>query len=297
MRWLGLLLLLAGFGCQGPPGDTDVPGAPSADTRSRTGRVVSGDGDSIAYSVEGDGQPALLFVHGWAGERGYWRVQVDDLAADHRVATLDLPGHGESTRNRAEWTIQGFAEDVRVLTEELGLDDLVLIGHSMGGAVVLEAAGLMPDRVVGVIGVDTLHDAEYQLDQAWLVENQRQLEQDFVATCERLVRSWFHEASDAELIEEVVADICSAPPEVATPLMQLYPEYDLAAGLGKVAVPIRCINSRLLATNLQANRRYAPSFDAVIMDGVGHFPMLEKPEEFNLLLRRMILEITGTARP
>jgi pimeloyl-ACP methyl ester carboxylesterase len=86
----------------------------------------------------------------------------------------------------------------------------------MGGAVVLEAARLMPDRVVGVIGVDTLHDAEYRLDQAWLVENQRQLEQDFVVTCERLVRSRFHDGSDAELIDQVAADTCSAPPEVAT---------------------------------------------------------------------------------
>jgi pimeloyl-ACP methyl ester carboxylesterase len=285
--------MLAILGCQGPPGDAEDSPAPGSDVAPRNNRVLSGDGVSIAYTVEGDGRHAIVFVHGWACDRGYWLVQVDDLAADYRVVTLDLAGHGDSTKNRAEWTIRAFAEDVIAVVEELGLENVVLVGHSMGGAIVLDAARLMPDRVIGIIGVDTLHDAEFQPDPVWMADNQRQLEQDFVATCDRFVRSWFHSSADANLVDEVVADICAAPPEVAARVMRLYPEYDVADAMGDVDVPIRCINSRLLATNLEANRRHAPSYDAVIMDRVGHFPMLEKPEEFNVLLRRLILEVTG----
>jgi pimeloyl-ACP methyl ester carboxylesterase len=66
--------------------------------------------------------------------------------------------------------------------------------------------------------------------------------------------------------------------------------------LAAVRVPIRCINAASMPTRVETNRRYAPDFDAVIMQQVGHFPMLERPEEFNRLLAQAVAEIAAGAR-
>src|SRR5512144_68056 len=111
------------------------------------GVVASADGVAIHYHAEGRGSPALVFVHCWACDRHLWDAEVPVFAASHRVVTLDLAGHGESGRGRKDWTIAAYAEDVRAVVEALHLDRVVLIGHSMGGPVIVEAARKMPARV------------------------------------------------------------------------------------------------------------------------------------------------------
>src|SRR5437867_8235652 len=86
--------------------------------------------------------PALVFVHGWSCDSGYWKHQLDHFARNHQVVTLDLAGHGESGLDRENWTLQGFVEDLVAVVETLHLKKAVLIGHSMGGDVIIEAAKL-----------------------------------------------------------------------------------------------------------------------------------------------------------
>jgi len=120
-----------------------------------TGEVLSGDGVPIRYAVRGTGGPALVFVHGWSCDRTYWDAQVRHFAPRHRVVAIDLPGHGESGTGREEWTVEAFGGDVAAVVQHLGLEEVVLIGHSVGGFVVLEAARRIPDKVVGVVGVES----------------------------------------------------------------------------------------------------------------------------------------------
>src|SRR4029079_11644016 len=122
----------------------------------KTGIAKSSDGVAIHYETQGQGEPALVFVHGWAINRRYWDAQVPVFARAHQVVTLDLAGHGESGRERKDWTVAAFGQDVRAVVEALGLKKVVLIGHSMSGNVILEAARTMPERVAGLIPVDTL---------------------------------------------------------------------------------------------------------------------------------------------
>jgi pimeloyl-ACP methyl ester carboxylesterase len=122
--------------------------------------VASSDGVPIGYEVHGSGTPALVFVHGWSCDRSYWRGQVDAFAARHRVVTVDLAGHGASGAGRSAWTMPAFGEDVVAVVAELGLDDLVLddlvlVGHSMGGDVIVETALRLPGQVLGLVWVDT----------------------------------------------------------------------------------------------------------------------------------------------
>jgi pimeloyl-ACP methyl ester carboxylesterase len=118
--------------------------------------ATSRDGTPISYEVFGSGEPTLVFVHGWCCDARYWRAQVPCFSKAHRVVVLDLAGHGHSGASREKFTMKAFGEDVRAVAEETGSRSLILIGHSMGGSVIAEAALLMPDLVKGIIGIDTL---------------------------------------------------------------------------------------------------------------------------------------------
>jgi pimeloyl-ACP methyl ester carboxylesterase len=121
-----------------------------------TGAVSSADGVTVRYDVHGRGLPALVLVHGWSCDRGHWRHQVPYFAAERTVVAVDLAGHGESgTAGRNAWTMPSFGDDVAAVVDRLGLRDLVLAGHSMGGDVIIEAARGLPGRVRGLIWLDT----------------------------------------------------------------------------------------------------------------------------------------------
>src|SRR6185369_9062618 len=67
--------------------------------------VTARDGLTIACEARGRGDTALVFLHGWCGDREYWKRQVEEFAADYQVVTLDQAGHGESGKDRKAWTV------------------------------------------------------------------------------------------------------------------------------------------------------------------------------------------------
>src|SRR6202171_4205323 len=123
------------------------------------------DGLEIVGEVRGQGDTALVFLHGWGGDREYWKNQVGVFAADYRVVAIDQAGHSESGKGRKAWTADSLAGDVEAVVKALGLKRVILVGHSMGGLVALVAAKRMPGTVVAVVGVDTLQNAEFKLPE------------------------------------------------------------------------------------------------------------------------------------
>ncbi|MFC2038592.1 alpha/beta fold hydrolase, partial [Chloroflexota bacterium] len=122
--------------------------------------VNSADGVSIAYSVSGSGSPPLVFVHGWCCDKNYWDPQLSHFSQNHKVVAIDLAGHGDSGLERDEWSMSAFGEDVAAVIRELDIEQVILIGHSMGGPVIIEAAQIVPERIAGLIGVDTFQDID-----------------------------------------------------------------------------------------------------------------------------------------
>ncbi len=263
----------------------------------REGRVRSADGTEIVYSERGSGPTALVFIHGGLADRAFWDPQLSGLSDEFRVVAIDLGGHGASGRSRAGWTISAFAEDVRAVVEALGLKRVVLIGNSMGGPVALEAARLLSGRVIGVVGVDTLQDATVRLDPAMFHERAEAFRKDFAGTCRALVDSLFHPGARKELHAWAERRMCAMPPEIVADMMDGFGSYDMAASFRGAGVPIRAINGDLWPTRIDRNREVAPDFDAVVMKDAGHYPMLERPNEFNRLLVEIVrrLESRGDA--
>ena len=119
-------------------------------------RIITDDGVGLEVVSQGVG-PALLLVHGFGGAKEDFSDQVDDLAIDHQVITLDLRGHGESDgpEDEARYSLDRFAGDLTNVVDALGLTTFRLLGHSMGGMIVRRFVLAAPSRVDALVLMDT----------------------------------------------------------------------------------------------------------------------------------------------
>ncbi len=254
--------------------------------------VTASDGVPIHYAVQGKGEPALVFIHCWSCNRHLWDNQVAEFSKTHLVVTIDLPGHGESGLERKNWTVESFGDDVKTVVTKLNLKRVVLIGSSMGGPIALEAARRMPDRVVGIVPVDTLQNVESKLTPEQLEGVFKAMEADYKGASASLMNQFFFSPSTPAAVKErVLADIASRPPETAIAILKGIFAYDAAPALKETKVPIRAINSDRNPTSLEVNRKYAPQFDVVLIKGTGHYPMLEDPTRFNAMLTDILRQM------
>jgi len=261
------------------------------DSKLTLGKTSSSDGVSIAYVACGKGEAALVFIHGGLADRTFWSNQLEPLAGQHRVVALDLGGHGASGRNRKQWTLESLGRDVEAVVERERLRSVILVGNSLGGAVALEAARLLPGRVVGVIAVDTCHDFSARMDPAALRQRAESFRKDFPSACDAMAQSLFHPDADPKLAKDVKTRFRRASPEVLASLLESFGTYDGARAAMAARVPIYCLNGDLFPTRSDSNRKIVPEFKAVIMRHAGHFPMLERPEEFNAKLVELVGEL------
>lgn len=164
-----------------------------------SGRVRSADGVEIVYTDQGTGPVAIVFIHGGLADRTFWARQFAELRSGYHLVAVDLAGHGASGSDRKAWTIAAWAADVRAVVDALKLTRVVLVGNSLGGAVALEAAALLPGRAIGVIGVDTLHDATQTVPAADAHARAETFRKDFAGACHGMVEVLFHPGTQAEL--------------------------------------------------------------------------------------------------
>jgi len=258
-------------------------------------KVRSADGVSVAYRAVGSGKPTIVFIHGFCCDQSYWDAQVPHFARHYKVVTIDLAGHGESGLDRKTWTGRAFGDDVVAVVKELNFDRVVLVGHSMGGSVIAQAARQMPECVMGLVGVDTYRDVEQTRDRRQTEQFLSALQANFVDTMRRFVKDRFTPGSDPVLVERVAAGMSSASPEVGSGIVRdmFLESLPLASVFEEVKAPIRCIASDRNTVNIEAARRYASSFHVVYMSDVGHFVMMEDPDTFNRLLDGIVEEFVS----
>ena len=269
--------------------------AASAVGAGTLGVVPSADGTPIAFEVHGRGEPTLVLVHGWSCDARYWREQLSHFAARHRVVTVDLAGHGHSGTGRENYTMSAFGEDVRAVADVVGSDRLILVGHSMGGLVVAEAARLLPGRVLGLIAVDALHDLDYPVTEEQAAGMIAPLEADFPVACRQFAASMIRPDTGVELGEWIMADMAAAPRNVALSAMREYMgEWITGAGSAifeELPLPVVAVCADLWPVDAEANRRSMHSFEAIVLEGTDHFLMLGAAEEFNQALMEAIATI------
>lgn len=292
MRQTRSLLLIFGiiavvfFSCQKQPGEephvTDAKNV-----------AASADGVPIHFKTQGQGDMALVFVHGWCTDMSYWDGQIPSFRVYYQVVTLDLAGHGRSGQNRQEWTIMSFAQDVRAVIEKLDLYKVVLIGHSLGGPVILEAARLMPERVIGLVGADTFSDiylkrfSEEEIEVALAP-----FRSDFAESLRLYVlENYFRSSTPERLKRRLVLDMAETPKEVGIGAFQDLMRYDAIPALQEITVPIRSINADRPIITFRVIRGQKDTFRLKFMANVGHFLMIEDSQGFNRILADFLGQI------
>ena len=262
---------------------------PSVQSKPASEVVNASDGVPIHYSVTGKGDPTLVFIHCGGCNRNFWENQVSEFSKTNRVVTIDLPGHGESGSERKNWSIEGYGDDVKTVVTKLGLKRVVLVGSSMGGSVALEAAKRMPDKVVAIVPVDVLHNVEQTVPPEQVDAAIKQLQADYKGAMTGFLNQMlFAPSTPAAVKTRVTNEVISRPPETAIAILKGIIGYKPGPTLKEIKVPITAINADRNPTNLEVNRKYAPQFDALIIKGTGHYPMLEDPARFNQLLAEIL---------
>jgi len=255
--------------------------------------TISKDGTKIVYSVFGKGEPTLVFVHGWCGSRAVWYKQVPYFAKKYKVIVLDLGGYGASGKQRKAYTQEAFGEDVAAVVNAAGVDKAILIGHSMSGTIILEANRLIKDKVIGLVAIDTLENFEYIPTPEDKMKYIEPLKKDFVKNSGPFMRDMFHKNADPKLVELVVRNVARSNPGIAINTMEYYFDTPIIPLLADVHVPLWCLSADLWQQyqHPEINSKYLKSYHLRIMPGVGHFLMVEAPDEFNKQLEDIINQI------
>ena len=257
--------------------------------RSPSQVAASADGVLVSYESHGQGPP-LVLVHGWSCDRTYWDGQAP-LAGEYQLVTIDLAGHGHSGQGRSGWTIAAFGDDVAAVVEALSLERAILVGHSMGGDVIVEAARRLEGMVAGLVWVDVYKRLGAPRTPEQVRTQMAPFRADFIPATHYFVRDMFPPGADPLLVDRVAADMAAAPRAIALEAMEsaMTCEAAITAGLQELRLPAVAINPDDRPTDLESMARYG--IEVVLMPGVGHFPMMEDPERFNALLRQVAAKL------
>ena len=264
--------------------------------------ILSKDHNEIAYDVVGDGSTAIVFVHGWTCDRTFWTEQPAYFLKKFTVVTLDLAGHGESGSERIDWTIEAFAEDVTSVVNALYLEEVLLVGHSLGGLVVLEAAHKLPHQTTGVVLVDELMNTSDQYSWFEQMLVYLALKINFESSMDFIVReSMFTPNSDIGLVEKVVQAMANSPKVPAVESMVDaggYFDYfndNATSALNRLEVPVAIVNAGIPPVKADFKLDSQKRLLLKGLPNVGHFLMMEAPLEFNHLLDQTIEEMADIA--
>ncbi len=249
----------------------------------------------------GAGSPPLFFVHGFACDGTDWRAQAGVFAATNTVVTCDLPGHGESPPVASECTIAAYGAAVARALTELALAPVILIGHSMGCRVVLEAARQSPDAVAGLVLIDGSRIGEGDPAAA----AQAMADELTGAGYRRFVREFFASmfvpSSDPALVRAITERALRVSSTTGRPLMADLAGWDageVVSALSAVRVPLLAIQSTTMDTarkrvSLQPGgaspwldliRTHVPGATIAELAGAGHFPQIEQADDVTALI-------------
>jgi pimeloyl-ACP methyl ester carboxylesterase len=250
--------------------------------------VPSADGSLITYDSQGEGETAIVFIHCWTCNHQFWQPQIDHFSKEYKVIGLDLAGHGQSESKRQQYTMQAFGSDVASVVNQVNPEQVILVGHSMGGPVAVEAAKLLGDKVIGIVGVDTFYTGfDYPQSEEKIEEFVAPFKQDFAAASEQLSRSMFTPSTPPEVVNQIVTQMQKDHPEMG--VSALYEIFrwnakNVPSDLNQYANKLKNINGAPTGNETALHE------SVTLIPNVGHFVAQVKPDEFNQTLEKMIAE-------
>jgi pimeloyl-ACP methyl ester carboxylesterase len=279
-----IALILFGYGCSNEPDNF----------------AISADGVRVSFTQMGKGEPAIIFVHGWANRANIWDETMSHFSAKYKTVAVDLFGSDESYNKRNDWSMALFGEDVAAVIKELKLNQVVLVGFSMGSAVIAETAKLLPEKTIGLVLVDDLQDVEMKYTPEMIAVMDSFL-MDLVTapTNEKLMNGGFYKKNPERSFQRGETMLEGSSRTGWRRSLQSYFRWvneDCIESFKQIKAPVTAINSDMELTKVGTFRKYAPSFQAKIIPDVGHLVFWDNPEEFNRLLEESIQEFVNKSK-
>jgi pimeloyl-ACP methyl ester carboxylesterase len=254
----------------------------------------------VHYLTAGKGRGVMVFVHGWSCNATFWREQEPAFADKARLILIDLPGHGQSDKPHDYYTMDFFASSVLAVLRHEHVSRAILVGHSMGVAVICRVHAQAPEKVSGLVAVDGfLRTRRLPREQSEKFIAPYRGE-DYREQVKKSVNAMFPFPGTEALRDSVMSEMLATPHHVILSMVEspwdpTQPVWDLE----NVKVPVLVINSK--------SPFYPPEYETYVrslsartdyrtFDGVGHFSMLEKPALFNQTLAEMLREFDLLAR-
>lgn len=285
--------------------------------------------DGAGLHVEEAGPPTsrkgAVFVHGSALRADLWHYQMDGIGG-HRLVFYDLRGHGRSQpKGNLEFSIENLARDLEAVIDDAGLDEVVVVGHSIGGMIALSLCAQrnewLGSRIKGLVLCNTTYRPAYDTSIGGAVVSK--LERvvrhpldaiagyhDGVERLRKIVRpsnqlflvvayAAFGPGASAKQIDFTHDMTADTSADVLFDLVKSYRSYDVTDVLGDVTVPALVLagtHDRLtVAGASEYIAEHLPKAELHVLKGCGHMTMLERHEEFNELVGGFLDDVLGRA--
>ena len=263
---------------------------PQAGRKGEKSSFAKLDRMRVHYQSAGKGDEALVFVHGWTCDASFWRMQTPAFEARTRVIAIDLPGHGLSDKPEGvAYTMDLFARATEAVMREAGVRRAVLVGHSMGVPVIRQFYRRYPEKTLALVLVDggLRPFAPLSVMQQWVAPLRGP---NYKEAAAKFVDGMLGPVHSEAVRAGIRATMLSAPQHVTVGAM----EGMLDEAVWKedpIRVPVLAVLARSPfwpPDSEQVFRKIAPDLDYRMWDGVSHFLMLDKPDEFNRTLADFI---------
>lgn len=252
----------------------------------------------LHYHEFGHGPQSVVFVHGFQASARIWQLMAEQMPADqYRCIAVDNRGAAQSDApaDESAYGCKPFADDLHLLIESLGLRQVVLVGHSMGGATAMQYAVDHPERLTGLVLMDPADPDGRAPDPAGVD-----------AALDRMMAARRPTGTPAELMsagtnvnlppgfaEALGAEIAAAPPQRLRGSMRSMFTLSIGDQVGRLPMPVLMMagdndQTISLARMLQTFAKLPPGSGLHVWHGVGHSPNIETPERAAHVLRRFI---------
>jgi pimeloyl-ACP methyl ester carboxylesterase len=250
---------------------------------------------SIVYNQCGKGDTTLLFVHGWCINKEYWDDQLNHFCKKYKVVAIDLPGFGGSGKNRTEWTFEQYTDDIHEFIRAEKLKNVILIGHSMSGDILLLMETKYPEDVIGIVGIDNLKKpgVKFTEDENREIEGFfGMMDSNFSGTVEAYTKgNLFPAAADTSHVNRVIEDFKMNDSVIAIEVLRSL--FDISQKerdmMQQLKHTLYLVNSDTDSTHIDSLQKYCKaSAEVVYVHGTGHYPMIEKTAQFNGALEKVL---------
>lgn len=258
--------------------------------------------DYHAVSITGTGPRTILFSHGFGCDKSMFRYLVDDFSQDHRCVTYNLAGTGGTDsrlfRRDKYQTLEGYADDAIAICDELGLEDVIHVGHSVSAMIAIIAARKRPELFTSIVLIGPspryINDAEYYggFSEEDIEELLEVMNHNYQGWAQQMGPAIMGNQERPALGEELTQRFCAVNPDIAKLFARVTFTSDNRSDLATVTHPcliLQC-NEDIIAP--EAVGRYVhekiPGSVFEMLEARGHCPNLSEPEQTISAIRRFL---------